>query len=147
MESVRKKDISIFGYVSILTYQAMVWKTRKAGKYVNDSIIVYRSRNNSDDNKTYEYDMQIRSGMTLSGFVNAVLEDTDEWGIIEARISDRPIAKIRYSDGEVEDIFTPDFESSCRCMSIIGTYHVRDICKAFGKGNRMDYIVLLEEEK
>ena len=114
---------------------------------MNDSIIIYKSRNNSDGDKTYEYDLQIRSGMTLSEFVYAVLEDTDEWGIIEARINGWPIAKIRYSDGKIEDVFTPPFESSYRCASIIKTYHVRDICKAFGKGRRMDYIVLLEEEK
>lgn len=120
---------------------------------MNDSIIIYKSRNNSDGNKTYEYDLQIRSGMTLSEFTHAVLEDTGEWGIIEARINGWPIAKIRYSDGEVEDVFTPDDPRGLRPLlslsriSEIGTYQVKDICKAFGKGRRMDYIVLLEEEK
>ena len=114
---------------------------------MNDSIIVYKSRNYSDANKVYDYDLQIRSGMTLSEFVQSVLEDADEWGIIEARVNGHPIAKIRYSDGEIEDVFTPDFESSRLCMDILGTYQVKDICKAFGKGRRMDYIVLLEEEK
>ena len=114
---------------------------------MNDSIIVYKSRNLSDSSNTYDYDLQIRSGMTLSEFVNAVLEDTDEWGIIEARINGRPIARIRYSDGEVEDVFIPNYESPHRCMSIIEPYRVKDLCRAFGKWNRMDYIVLLEEEK
>ena len=120
---------------------------------MNDSIIVYKSRNYSDGDETYDYDLQIRSGMTLSDFVNAVLEDTNEWGIIETRINGRPIANIRYSDGKVEDVFTPDNNpilwlghSPYRCSSAIGTYHVKDLCKAFGKGNRMDYIVHLEEE-
>lgn len=96
----------------------------------------------------------------MSDFVNAVLEDTDEWGIIEARINGRPFANIRYSDGKVEDIFTPKdspiltldtIPYRCACASTIGAYlgprHVKDTCKAFGKWNRMDYIVLLEEEK
>lgn len=121
---------------------------------MNDSIFVYKSRNYSDGDKTYEYDLQIRSGITLSEFTHAVLEDTDEWGIIEARINGWPIAKIRYSDGKIEDVFTPDDPlllspvlSSYRFTSEIGTYHVKDLCKAFGNGCRMDYIVLLEEEK
>jgi hypothetical protein len=121
---------------------------------MNDSIIIYKSRNHSDGDKTYEYDLQIRSGMTLSEFTHAVLEDTDEWGIIEARINGWPIAKIRYSDGEVEDVFTPDDlillsgYSLSRCnIDIISAYQVKDTCKAFGKGRRMDYIVLLKEEK
>ena len=120
---------------------------------MNDSIIIYKSRNYSDGDKTYEYDLQIRSGMTLSGFVYAVLEDADEWGIIEARINGWPIAKIRYSNGKVEDVFTPDNlillsgYSPSRYIDKIGTYHVKDTCKAFGKGRRMDYIVLLEEER
>lgn len=121
---------------------------------MNDSIFIYKSHNYSDIVNTYEYDLVIRSGMTLSEFVYAVLEDADEWGIIEARINGWPIAKIRYSDGKIEDVFTPDDPpllspvfSPYRCSSIIGTYHVKDSCKAFGKGRRMDYIVLLEEEK
>lgn len=120
---------------------------------MNDSIFIYKSCNHSDGDKTYEYVLQIRSGMTLSGFVYAVLEDKDEWGIIEARINDYPIAKIRYSDGEIEDVFTPDNlmllsgYSLSRYIDKIGTYYVKDTCKAFGKGRRMDYIVLLEEEK
>ena len=127
---------------------------------MNDSIIVYKSRNYSDSNGIYDYDLQIRSGMTLSDFVNAVLEDTNEWGIIEARINGHPIANIRYSDGKVVDVFTPDespirslntIPYRCACASTIGAYlgprHVKDTCKAFGKGSRMDYIVLLEEEK
>lgn len=119
---------------------------------MNDSIFIYKSRNYSDGDKTYEYDLQIRSGMTLSEFVYAVLEDADEWGIIEARINGWPIAKIRYSDGKVEDVFTPDElillsgYSLSRYIDKIDTYHVKDLCKAFGKGNRMDYIVLLKEE-
>lgn len=119
---------------------------------MNDSIFIYKSRNHSDGDKTYEYDLQIRSGMTLSEFTHAILEDTDEWGIIEARINGWPIAKIRYSDGKVEDVFTPDeliLLSGCslsRYTDIISAYHVKDTCKAFGKGRRMDYIVLLEEE-
>ena len=120
---------------------------------MNDSIIIYKSRNYSDVNKTYDYDLQIRSGMTLTGFTHAVLEDTGEWGIIEARINGWPIAKIRYSDGEIEDAFTPDNlillsgYSLSRYIDIISAYQVKDTCKAFGKGRRMDYIVLLKEEK
>jgi hypothetical protein len=120
---------------------------------MNDSIIIYKSYNYSDSDKTYEYDLQIRSGMTLSEFVYAVLEDTDEWGIIEARINGWPIANIRYSDGKIEDVFKPDNlrllsgYSLSRYIDIISAYHVKDTCKAFGKGRRMDYIVLLEEER
>lgn len=74
-------------------------------------------------------------------------------GIIEARINGWPIAKIRYSDGKIEDAFTSDDPRGLRPLlslskiSEIGTYRVKDLCKAFGKGRRMDYIVLLEEEK
>lgn len=120
---------------------------------MNDSIFIYKSRNNSDGDKTYEYDLQIRSGMTLSEFVYAVLKDKDEWGIVEAQLNGYPIAKIRYSDGKIEDVFTPDNlillsgYSLSRYIDIIGTYHVRDRCKAFGKGRRMDYTVTLKEEK
>lgn len=116
---------------------------------MNDSIIIYKSRNYSDGVKTYEYDLQIRSGMTLSEFTHAILEDTDEWGIIEARINGWPIAKIRYSDGKIEDVFTPDEPTLLHLgyLLAIGTYQVKDTCKAFGKGRRMDYIVLLEEKK
>ena len=120
---------------------------------MNDSIFVYKSRNHSDGDKTYEYDLQILSGMTLSEFVYAVLEDTDEWGIIEARINGWPIVKIRYSDGKIEDVFKPDNlrllsgYSLSQCIDIISAYRVKDICKAFGKGRKMDYIVLLEEEQ
>jgi hypothetical protein len=121
---------------------------------MNDSIIIYKSRNHSDGDKTYEYDLQIRSGMTLSEFTHAVLEDKDEWGIIEARINGWPIANIRYSDGEVEDVFIPDdlillsgYSLSRYNINIISAYQVKDTCKAFGKGRRMDYIVLLKEEK
>ena len=116
-------------------------------------MFIYKSRNHSDDDNSYEYDLQIRSGMTLSEFVYAILEDTDEWGIIEARINGWPAAEIRYSDGEVEDVFKPDKlillsgYSLSQYIDIISAYHVKDMCKAFGKGNRMDYIVLLEEEK
>jgi hypothetical protein len=91
--------------------------------------------------------------MTLSEFVYAILEDTDEWGIIDVRINGYPSAKIRYSDGEVEDVFKPDKlillsgYSLSQYIDIISAYHVKDMCKAFGKGNRMDYIVLLEEKK
>lgn len=120
---------------------------------MNDSIIVSRSRNYSDNDKTYEYDLRIRSGMTLSEFVNAVIGDTDEWGIIEARINGWPIVNIRYSDGKIEDVFKPDNlillsgYSLSQYIDKISTYHVKDSCKAFGEGNRMDYIVLLEEER
>lgn len=119
---------------------------------MNDSIFIYKSHNYSDIINTYEYDLVIRSGMTLSEFVYAVLEDKDEWGIVEARINGWPIIKIRYSDGKIEDVFTPDVPSllspvrTISRISEIGTYHVKDTCKAFGKGRRMDYIVLLEEE-
>lgn len=47
---------------------------------MNDSIFVYKIYVYSDYNKTYEYDLMIRSGMTLSEFVYAVLEDKDECG-------------------------------------------------------------------
>ena len=120
---------------------------------MNDSIFIYKSRNYSDGDKSYEYDLQIRSGMTLTEFIYAVIEDTDEWGIIEARINGWPIAKIRYSDGKVEDVFTPDElillsgYSLSRYIDMIGTYHVRETCKAFGKGHRTDYTVTLKEEK